>query len=121
MEVKCVHRDIHQYPVVSLVLKFKGKKHRVKTAVSPRLLYPLILGPDWPGFHSLLGQYAGVRSRPVDACNVCAAFNGDTGSSDTDSGGEEAAGSFTEDPPPLVACGRFPTRAVSGRHPTLSL
>lgn len=66
VEVKCVHSDIHRYPVVSLVLKFKGKKHRVKAVVSPRLWHPLILGTNWPGFHGLLGEYAGMRSQPVD-------------------------------------------------------
>lgn len=108
VEVKCVHSDIHRYHVVSLVLKFKGKKHRVKAVVSPRLWHPLILGTNWPGFHGLLGEYVGMRSQPVDVCNVCAAFSGDVGSTDT-----AASGSMPH--------GRFSTRAISGQHPMLNL
>nr|XP_024655059.1 uncharacterized protein LOC112430808 [Maylandia zebra] len=84
--------------------------HRVTAAVSPRLSHPLILGTNWPGFHQLLGQYAGVRSRPEAGCSVCAAFSGDAGSSDTDSGGEEPAGPSRDVPPaPEVSpMGDFP-------------
>ncbi|XP_026003826.1 uncharacterized protein LOC113009615 [Astatotilapia calliptera] len=110
VEVRCVHGDVHRYPIVPLLLKYKGKTHRVTAAVSPRLSHPLILGTNWPGFHQLLGQYAGVRSRPEAGCSVCAAFSGDAGSSDTDSGGEEPAGPSRDVPPaPKVSpMGDFP-------------
>lgn len=61
MEVKCVHGDVHRYSIVLLLLKFRGKMHREKAAVSPRLSRPLILGTNWLGFHSLLEQYMGMR------------------------------------------------------------
>uniref|UniRef100_A0AAQ4RXT8 CCHC-type domain-containing protein n=1 Tax=Gasterosteus aculeatus aculeatus TaxID=481459 RepID=A0AAQ4RXT8_GASAC len=65
VSIKCVHGDIHDYPVVPIEIRFGGKKHRVRVAVSSRLTHPLILGTDWSGFHRLAGQCAGVRSRPV--------------------------------------------------------
>lgn len=33
-----------------LHIKYKGKKHSVKAALSSRLMEPLILGSDWLGF-----------------------------------------------------------------------
>lgn len=30
VEVKCVHGDTHKYPIVPLILKYKGKTHRIK-------------------------------------------------------------------------------------------
>lgn len=29
VEVKCVHGDVHKYPIVPLLLKYKGKTHSV--------------------------------------------------------------------------------------------
>lgn len=75
-----MHGDIYKYPVVSLLLKFRGKMHRVKVS-------PLILGTNWEGFHRLLGQYAGMQLRPVDLCDVCEALSGDAGSTDSGGGG----------------------------------
>lgn len=82
----------------------------MSAAVSPRLSHPLILGTNWPGFHHLLGQYAGMRSRPLVACSVCAAFSGDVGLSDTDSGEGETAGPSWEAPPApeISPMGDFP-------------
>lgn len=67
---------------------------------------------DGEGFgmsHPILGtvsQLTGVinwvQSRPVNLCNVCPALSSDTGSTDTDSGGEEVAGTSTEAPLPPV-------------------
>ncbi|XP_051533969.1 uncharacterized protein LOC127429149 [Myxocyprinus asiaticus] len=62
VRVKCVHGDIHKYPVVTLTIKFRGKKHRVEAAVSSCLTHPLILGTDWPDFRDLLEF---VRMGPV--------------------------------------------------------
>uniref|UniRef100_A0A669B7F8 Integrase catalytic domain-containing protein n=1 Tax=Oreochromis niloticus TaxID=8128 RepID=A0A669B7F8_ORENI len=110
VEVKCVHGDVHRYPIVPLLLKYKGKTHRVSPVVSPRLSHPLILGTNWPGFHHLLGQYAGMQSRPLVAFSVCAALSGDAGSSDTDSGeGETAGPSWEASPAPEISpTGDFP-------------
>lgn len=38
VEVKCVHGDVHRYPIVPLLLKFWGKTHTVQAAVSPLTL-----------------------------------------------------------------------------------
>ncbi|XP_069381335.1 uncharacterized protein [Paralichthys olivaceus] len=74
VKVRCVHGDIHEYPVVTLLISYKGKKHRVEAGVSPRLTLPLILGTDWPGFR---GQ-ARARSRAVGKCELCAVLTGET-------------------------------------------
>ena len=46
VDIGCVHGDIHTYPVVPVDIRFKGKKHSVKAAVSSHLTHPLILGTD---------------------------------------------------------------------------
>lgn len=47
-----------KYPVVLVETKYRGKMHRIKAAVSSRLLYRLILGTDWPGFHRCVGVHS---------------------------------------------------------------
>ena len=56
MRVRCVHGDVNDYPVVTLKMYFKGKKHRVRAGVSTRLTHTLILGTNWSGFASLAGK-----------------------------------------------------------------
>jgi len=63
VNIRCVHGDIHKYPLVPVEIKFKGKTHKLKAAVSSRLTHPLILGTDWHGFSKLVGQCGGERSR----------------------------------------------------------
>ena len=92
VDIRCVHGDIHTYPVVLVEIQFKGEKHSVKAAVSSRLTHPLILGTDWPGFDRLVGQCAGVRSRPTGTGDTCAVLSGDARSSDTADGEGEPAG-----------------------------
>ncbi|KAM4562630.1 uncharacterized protein PAE49_011040 [Odontesthes bonariensis] len=92
VDIKCVHGDIHRYPVVSVEILYKGKKHSVKAAVSSRLVHPLILGTDWPGFDKLVGQCVGVRSRLTGTRDMCAVLSGDARLSDAADGeGEPAA------------------------------
>uniref|UniRef100_A0A9J8C322 Gypsy retrotransposon integrase-like protein 1 n=1 Tax=Cyprinus carpio carpio TaxID=630221 RepID=A0A9J8C322_CYPCA len=55
VKVRCVHGDIVEYPVKAISIKFRGQKHCVEVAVSPRLRHPLILGTNWPAFEQLLG------------------------------------------------------------------
>uniref|UniRef100_A0A9J8D6N2 Gypsy retrotransposon integrase-like protein 1 n=1 Tax=Cyprinus carpio carpio TaxID=630221 RepID=A0A9J8D6N2_CYPCA len=55
VKVRCVHGDIVEYPVKAISIKFRGQKHCVEVAVSPRLRHPLILGTNWPAFEPLLG------------------------------------------------------------------
>lgn len=62
VEVRCVHEDIHKYPIVLLQIKYKGKTHGVKAAVSLHLRHPLILGTDLLVFNNLLGQCVGMQS-----------------------------------------------------------
>lgn len=50
----------------------------------------------------LTGVINWVKSQPVNLCNVCPALSSDTGSTDTDSRGEEVAGTSTEAPLPPV-------------------
>ena len=61
--VRCIHGDV-LYPLCILVpieIRYGGKKHRVKAAVSSSLTHPLILGLDWAGFPRLLGGLRGCR------------------------------------------------------------
>ena len=51
VDIRCVHGDIHSYTVVPVEIRDGGKKHIIKTAVSLRLVRPLILGTDWLGFN----------------------------------------------------------------------
>ena len=91
MDIRCVHGDIHRYPVVPVKIRSKGKKHSVKAAVSSRLAHPLILGTNWPGFDRLVGQCVGVRSQPSGTWNMCTALSGDARLSDTADGEVEQA------------------------------
>ncbi|KAM9766884.1 uncharacterized protein ACNS7B_017333 [Menidia menidia] len=91
VDIMCVHGDVHRYPVVPVEIRYRGKKHSIKAAVSPRLAHPLILGTDWPGFDKLVGQCVGVRSRPTGTWDMCAVLSGDARSSDTADGEGELA------------------------------
>ena len=95
VDIRCVHGDIHTYPVVLVEIQFKGKKHSVKAAVSSRLTHPLILGTDWPGFDRLVGQCVGVRSRPTGTGDTCAVLSGDARSFRHCRRGGGAGGAFT--------------------------
>ena len=54
VSVRCIHRDVHEYPLVPIKIRCGGKKHSVKAAVSSSLTHPLILGLDWAGFPQAL-------------------------------------------------------------------
>ena len=100
VDIRCVHGDIHRYPMVTAEIRHQGKKNRIKVAVSSHLTHPLILGTDWPGFHFVVGQCVGVRSRQTGTYDVCAARRGDARLSDTADRGEEPA--VTPQEAPLV-------------------
>lgn len=70
VSVRCVHGDIHDYPVVSGEIRHREKKHRVKAVVSSRQSHPLLLGIDWSGFHNIMKGYMGKRSRLIGICDV---------------------------------------------------
>jgi len=72
VNIRCVHGDIHKYPLVPVEIKFKGKTHELKAAVSSRLMHPLIVGTDWHGFSKLVGQCVGERSRQTGEWDMCA-------------------------------------------------
>ncbi|KAM9703301.1 uncharacterized protein ACNS7B_002035 isoform 1-T1 [Menidia menidia] len=95
VDIMCAHGDVHRYSVVPVEIRYKGKKHSIKGAVSPRLAHPLILGTDWPGFDKLVGQCVGIRSRPTGTWDICAVLSGDARSSNTANREGELAG-----PPP---------------------
>ena len=56
VDIRCVHGDIHRYPVVPVEIRYKGKKHSVKAAVSSRLAHPLI---DLLSLFFKLGHHSG--------------------------------------------------------------
>lgn len=62
VKVKCVHEDVHEYPIVPLLIKFKVGMHSVKAAVSSHLSHPINLSTNCLGFKNLLGQYVGMQS-----------------------------------------------------------
>ena len=121
VNIKCVHGDIHRYPMVTAEMRYKGKKNRMKVAVSSHLTHPLILGTDWPGFHSVVGQCVGVRSRQTGTYDVCAALSGDARLSDTADREEEPAMTTQEAPlvPELHSMEDFPLE--QSRDDTLRL
>ena len=82
VSIRCVHGDIHKYPLVPIEIHYRGKKHSLKAAVSSHLSYPLILGTDWAGFNQVTEDLVGVRPRQLKKCEVCAAVSGDAGSCD---------------------------------------
>ena len=76
MRIRCAHGDIHKYPIVPVEIIFKGKKHRIKTAIHFLLKYPLILGTDWLGFDNLVRQCVLEQTQHVSLCGICAALSG---------------------------------------------
>lgn len=110
MNIRCVHGDIHRYPVMPVEIRCTGKMHSVKAAVSSSLMHPLILGTDWPGFNKLVRQYVGVRSLPTGTWDMCAVLSGDARLSDTADGEGEFAGPSQEAPqvPVLHSIDDFP-------------
>ena len=68
VSVRCIHGDVHEYPLVPIEIRCGGKKHSVKAAVSSSLTHPLILGLDWTGFPQAIRGTMGVRTRPVGTC-----------------------------------------------------
>ncbi|XP_051571299.1 uncharacterized protein LOC127450889 [Myxocyprinus asiaticus] len=78
VRVKCVHGDIHNYPVVTLMIKFRGTKHRVEATVSSRLTHTLILGTDWPEFRNILmGICADGACTKAVRCEMCDVLAGE--------------------------------------------
>ena len=82
VSIRCVHGDVHKYPIVPVEIYYQGKKHIIKAAVSSRLSHPLILGTDWAGFTQITKDLVGVRSRRLGKCEVCAAGSGNAGAAD---------------------------------------
>jgi len=96
VNIRCVHGDIHKYPLVPVEIKFKGKTHS------------LILGTDWPGFSKLVGQCGGERSRQAGEWDMCTVLKGDARSSDAVSGGAGVPFSETPRLPELHPVEDFP-------------
>ncbi len=55
VKMRCVHREVVDYPLVPVAIKFRGKTHKMEVTVNSHLKQPLILGTDWPAFTQLLG------------------------------------------------------------------
>ena len=101
--VKCIHGDVHEYPLVPIEISCGGKKHSVKAAVSSSLTHPLILGLDWAGFPQAVRGTMRVRARPVGTCKSCAMFCAEAGAGNAAQGSGEAG-----DPQPEVPAPMFP-------------
>ena len=46
VDIRYMHVDIHNYPVVPVEVRHRGGKHSVKAAINSHLVRPLILGTD---------------------------------------------------------------------------
>ena len=79
VSIRCVHGDIHKYPLLPIKIHYRGKKHSLKAAVSSCLSYPLMLGTDWAGFNQVAEDLVGVRPQQLAKYEVCAAVSGDAG------------------------------------------
>ncbi len=55
VKMRYVHREVVDYPLVPVAIKFRGKTHKMEVTVNSHLKHPLILGTDWPAFTQLLG------------------------------------------------------------------
>lgn len=53
--VRCVHVDIHKYPMGPVEI-MSGTTHRLKAVVSSSLMHPLNFGTDGIEFSRLMGQ-----------------------------------------------------------------
>ncbi len=87
---------VHRYPVVPVEITHKGKKRSIKAVVSSRLMHPLILGTDWPGFNRLVGQCVGVRSRSSGTWDMRTVLSGDPRLPSAADRGGGTGGAFTE-------------------------
>ena len=77
VRVRCVHGDVHAYPLVRIVITYQGRKHKVRAAVSSSLSHPLILGTDWPELAGLVaGGGGGEEGGGVAVDGVCIALEG---------------------------------------------
>ena len=65
VSVRCVHGDVHEYPLVPIEICYMGKTHRVKAVVSPSLTHPLVLGLDWAGFPQVARGVACTTDRDI--------------------------------------------------------
>lgn len=54
--MKCVHRDIHEYLLVDITIKFGGQKHSIDMDLSSLLTYPLFLETNGLKFSLLLSR-----------------------------------------------------------------
>ena len=110
--VRCIHGDVHTYPLVSIKICYGGKTHRVKAAVSSSLMHPLILGIDWAGFPGAVSEATGVRTRQIGTCKSCAVFCADARVSDAGQGSGGGGGRFSTRGPSadIPTGGRFPPR-----------
>ncbi|XP_061918090.1 uncharacterized protein LOC133659350 [Entelurus aequoreus] len=97
VKIRCIHGDVHEYPIVPVQILYEGQKHKVKVAVSVHLTHPVILGTNWPGFNHLVTQCMGVRSRAVGEGASRTVFSGDAASSGTAE--RELMGASREAPP----------------------
>ena len=113
VSVRCIHGDVHEYPMVPIEIRYMAKTHRVKAAVTPSLTQPLILGLDCAG----LGV-AGTRARQIGTCKSCAVLCADVGASNA-ARGPGVAGVPPEEPTPrFPPVGDFPLE--QSRDATLS-
>lgn len=57
-----MHGEVHKYPIVQEEIKYKGKTHRVKAAVTSCLVDPSIPATNWSMFNNLVGECLGMLS-----------------------------------------------------------
>jgi hypothetical protein len=75
VSVRCIHGDVHEYPLVPIEIRHGRRKYSVKAAVSSSLMHPLILGLDWTGFQRAVRGTMGMRTRQVGTCTLSSAYD----------------------------------------------
>lgn len=57
-----MHGEVHKYPIVQEEIKYKGKTHRVKAAVTSCFVDASIPATNWSMFNNLVGECLGMLS-----------------------------------------------------------
>ncbi|XP_074843086.1 uncharacterized protein LOC142009235 [Carettochelys insculpta] len=50
IRLQCIHGDVRPYPSARVPLTVAGVTHHLVVGLAPRLVYPVVIGRDWPGF-----------------------------------------------------------------------
>lgn len=56
VKARCVHRDVHEYLLMPVIIKVWEQKHNMEVAVNSLLTHPLVCGENWIAFRALVTE-----------------------------------------------------------------